>query len=105
MPETKEAAPKAWTEGLSEEDRKVLKTGHWLNDKLVNAAQKLLKQQFPHVPGFQDTLLGQTLSFEVHAGIGVRPTYHWAMVSTIGCGLGEITVYDSMSPHLTTSLK
>ena len=29
----------------------------WLNDKHINAAQYLLKQQFPLIQGFQDTLL------------------------------------------------
>eukprot|EP00794_Sanderia_malayensis_P001791 gene1791-1996_t len=43
---------------LTAEDRDILDSKDmWLNDKLINAAQILLTKQFPHIAGFQDTLL------------------------------------------------
>eukprot|EP00794_Sanderia_malayensis_P004333 gene4333-4908_t len=43
---------------LTAEDRDILDSKDmWLNDKLINAAEILLMKQFPHIGGFQDTLL------------------------------------------------
>ena len=35
------------------EDKEILLSDSWLNDRLINAAQKLLQAAFPHIPGFQ----------------------------------------------------
>ena len=40
--------------GLDCSDVKVLKGWRCLNDKIVNAAQKLLQKQYPHVPGMHN---------------------------------------------------
>lgn len=37
--------------GLHDSDVKILEGQRWLNDRIVNAAQKLLKLQYPHIPG------------------------------------------------------
>ena len=37
--------------GLRDSDVKILEGQRWLNDRIVNAAQKLLKLQYPHIPG------------------------------------------------------
>ena len=103
-----EVATKPWVEGLSVDDRTILETGGWLNDKLIDVGQNLLKKQFTHVAGFQNTLLGQTLAFEVQREEFIQILHngynHWVMVSTIACNPGEINIYDSMDPSLTTSL-
>ena len=39
-----------------------------LNDSLINAAQKLLKKQFPTVSGLQDVGLGSWMSFQYQGG-------------------------------------
>ena len=97
-------------DGLSKYDEHILTSGDWLNDKFVNASQNLIVQAHPHVCGFQNTNLGLTLTtFNImtsefvqvlHTGCG-----HWVAISTIGCKLGEVNVYDSMRPALTKSLK
>ena len=50
-------------------DKNILTSGAWLNDKLINAAQYLLKNQFSctGISGFQDTLLQITSTFEIEA--------------------------------------
>ena len=65
LPATERTGPRLWLVGLNEDDKKILETNGWLNDRLVNAAQDLLKVQFSNVPGFQTTLLGQNFSFNV----------------------------------------
>ena len=44
------------------EDKEVLTTDGWLNDRIINASQHLIliTEAFPAVDGFQDTTLGQT---------------------------------------------
>lgn len=52
--------------GLDENDRQLLlNSSAWLNDKVINASQHVLKQDHPHISRLQNTLLGQTLSFSV----------------------------------------
>ena len=40
----------------------------------------------------------------IHPGITYKP-WHWVTALNYGCDVGEIDVYDSMSPALSTSLK
>ena len=62
---------KVWIEclGLFETDREiVLSPTGWLNDRIINAAQTLLKNQFPELSGFQDVGLGQVMNFTIEFG-------------------------------------
>ena len=77
------------------EDKEILLSDSWLNDWLINAAQKLLQVAFPNIPGFQCTLLGQALAFNVD----------WLMISTIGTKHPEVNVYDSLYSFTSPSLK
>ena len=59
---------KVWIEclGLFETDREiVLSPTGWLNDRIINAAQTLLKNQFPELSGFQDVGLGQVMNITI----------------------------------------
>ena len=98
-----------WVVGLSQDDRSRVTGGEWLNDKLITAFQKLLKQQFPHLSGLQDVSLGQTLSFEIEAAEFVQVLHtgcgHWVTVSTIACAPGEVDIFDSLPPAPTCDLK
>ena len=88
--------------------RKILESkDRWLNDRIINAAQGLLKVKYG-IPGMQNTLLGSTLSFDVvgrdefiqvlHPGGD-----HWLTVSTIGCPYSTVKVYDSLFAHVPKS--
>ena len=49
---------------LKETYKELITSGAWLNDKIINSAQKLLTQQFQEKfmgAGFQDVLFGQLL--------------------------------------------
>ena len=96
---------------LTHSDReKLLSPVGWLNDRIVLAAQMLLKKQSPWCGGLQDTILGQTLSFQVettefiqilHSGFG-----HWLTISTLGVdGDKDVMVYDSLYPSVGTYIQ
>ena len=48
---------------LYQADQINIETGKELSDTVVNAAQSIFSHQYPHISGFQNTLLGQTLKF------------------------------------------
>lgn len=81
------------------DDMKILLSpSDWLNDRLINAAQALLKQQFS-IGGLQDVLRGQTWAFEVERSEFVQILHdggaHWLTISNIGSG-NLVKVYDSL---------
>ena len=85
-------------------DNKILQQKSMLNDRIINAAQKLIKNKFPQVGGLQDPVLSQT-SFECCPGEGVQihntGKTHWVTSSSMG---GQpIAVYDSLFNDLTES--
>ena len=49
---------------LTSHDHQCLRDGIDLSDVVINSAQGLLKQQFPNMFGFQNTLLGEKLKFK-----------------------------------------
>ena len=49
---------------LYESDFKVLNSGSELTENIINAAQKILLQQFPHMGGFQSTTHLHYLNFQ-----------------------------------------
>ena len=78
--------------------------GNLLDDIHMGAAQALLKEQFPDIGGFRNTLLQYSDSVEpinnsqilqvFHVRLG--HTNHWIVMSTIGCGESEVDLYDSL---------
>ena len=93
---------------LTKDDLAILAKNGWLTDNIINAAQALLKQQYPHINGLQNVVLGFTLGYIgqteefvqiLHTGRG-----HWVTVSTIGCKDGDINIFDSFPPAPTIHL-
>ncbi len=83
IPSTEEAASMGGS--LDRKHGDILLSNDWLDDKLVNAGQALIKELFPNVCGLQDVSLGQTLAFDVmkegfvqvlHTGRG-HCVHHW----------------------------
>ena len=87
---------------LYDEDKAILLSTQWLDDRIVNAAQELLKKQ-SNLKGFQCTLYGQKMARYSHVHgresfvqvVNVRNT-HWLTVSNVGCDASTVTVYDSL---------
>ena len=89
----------------TEVDKELL-TEKWLNDKLIHAAQLLLKQK--EVSSLQNPLFGQTLSFAPVRDDFVQILHsesHWVTVSTIGAQHPTVRVYDSLYTSLPASTK
>ena len=75
----------------------------WMSDKIIDAAQVLLKQQFPHIQSLQDVVLGLTMSFHIQTGEFLQIIHcnnHWFTISSVGVGHDgqprTVKVFDSM---------
>ena len=95
---------------LNDNDKACIQSHQWLKDKVIFAAEQLLKQQHSHVHGLQDTILQCTATLEVMASkqfiqILNHGNNHWITISTMGCTLGTVNVYDSMNLPLTKDLE
>ena len=103
---------KSWVPelGLLWEDKEILLCdSSWLNDRHINAAQRLLKAANPNLPGFQNPLFGQTLLYDIEPGEFVQILHdgggHWLTVSTVGTTHPYINVFDSLYPFTSPSVK
>eukprot|EP00795_Rhopilema_esculentum_P006511 gene6511-11974_t len=87
---------------LTKEDKEIMQfSDMWLNDRIINAVQFILKKQFPLIEGFQDTLL-QKASFKVMSGefmqIINKSGNHWMTLSALGINhQSSIKIFDSMN--------
>ena len=91
---------------LGAHHKEVLQSRQWLDDKIINVAQALLKAQHPLVGGFQDIALAQKLAMTPEPGEFIQllnvGSQHWITVSNIGCTTPfSVKVYDSMHWRLT----
>lgn len=81
----------------------------WITDSIVNAAQQLLREQFPQLPGLQDVSLGLTMAFDIMPGEFLQILHtsqdHWVTISTIGVEYPKVKVYDSLFDFLPNFAK
>lgn len=66
----------------------------WITDSIVDAAQTLLKQQFPHIQSLQNVTKGMTMSFYIQTGAFVQILHsdgHWFTVSSSGGSIKFLT--------------
>ena len=103
----KQIIQKGWMKELKliSADRQILQCHRkWVNDRLINAAQQMLRKQYG-VPGLEDVGKGETLSMDVHKGEFIQilnvGKVHWVTISTIDCNPGVIKVYDSGGKYIT----
>ena len=71
-----------WIKNLNlfKSDKKCLESDADVSDKVINAAQALLHLQFPHVSGFQNTLLGEKLKFSSISNFPILQIIHTGMI-------------------------
>ena len=90
---------------LQQEDKVCLESSaEWLNDRIINAAQIMLKSQCDYkLSGWQNVLFEQrTTSFKTiedgtpFVQIILVGKSHWVTVSSVGCDSSTLKVYDSM---------
>lgn len=95
---------------LSERDREILlNPAGLLTDTIINAAQMLLKQEFPSLSGLQSVACGLVMNFNIEPDEFVQILHngqgHWLTISTIGTSHPVVHVYDSMYPSASTLVK
>ena len=95
---------------LKQSDKEILLSRTaWLNDDIINAAQKLLKKANPAIPGLQDVCCGLTMNFDVEPGEFIQILHtghgHWNTVSTVGVRHSEVQIFDSMYMCIPTMAK
>ena len=95
---------------LLQSDRDILLSpAAWLNDNIMSAVQKLLKQQLPVRNGFQDPRCGLAYAFEIMSDEFIQVLHnghdHWLTISTIGAAKDEVFVFDSMYASVSTKVK
>ena len=87
----------------------LLSPAAWLNDNIVSAVQKLLKQQLPVRNGFQDPCCGLAYAFQIMSDKFIQVLHngydHWLTISTIGAEKDEVFVFDSMYASVSTKVK
>ena len=93
--------------GLKSEEKHILSTGEWLSDIHVAAANKLLKEQYPHQNGLQDTLaLAELCRFRSSPTDFIQivniSRSHWVCVSNVFSSPGVVEVFDSMPAYSKT---
>ena len=87
---------------LYQSDIEILeKSREWLNERLINAGQAMIKEQFPHEFWLQDVGKSDMGTFEEEDGNFVQilnsHNTHWICVTNIDCKSNEVVkVYDSM---------
>ena len=96
---------------LTKNDRNVILNGGWLNDKIINAAQLLMKhdRDLQPIGSLQDPLLGENLQYSVAGDESVQILHsggaHWVTISTVGMRHPTVKVYDSLYKSLPWSTK
>jgi hypothetical protein len=95
--------------GLTNDDLMVIdRQKQCLNDRIINAAQKLLKQKYPTFNGLTDTIVlaagHVTLSGQSDVPfvqiVHDERHHHWLVVTNINCNSDELLIYccDHMTP-------
>ena len=83
---------------LKKSDKESIIDGRRLTDMHINAAQKILSQQFPSFSGFDSTLKQRCIGKWIDNYIQILfcRGCHWITVSTVGCKEGDINIFDSL---------
>ena len=94
--------------GLTNRELHLLETGDWLEDEHIEAAQALLRRQFPEVSGMQAPCLGLVGQLERFPVLGnglqiiTNGSCHWVAIS---CVDGHVSLYDNRDIGLTPTLR
>ena len=72
-----------------------------VNDKVIQAFQKIIKKSFPETNGLQDPILGENLAFSTYRDTPFLQVLHdgkahWIAISTYECNQGEVYLLDSL---------
>ena len=80
FPVTRKKVPSHTDLLLEESDRKILEGSGWLNDKIINSYQKLLKKKYAGVTGLQSTLYCEDLKCKPEHS---QKLVHWSSSQSV----------------------
>ena len=89
------------------DDKTDIQNDRLLNDRVVDAAQQIIKEQFPDINGFQPTVFKQNLKHFKMSHDNTVPTLHRGdrNQDTVSCKEGSVNWYDSMYTELDIDRK
>lgn len=107
LPEVPSNCSQSWLPNLhlGLEEKQIIVNGQWLNDRIIQAAQTMLRQQFSGVRGLQDTKLIESGKADVMLGNSVQILHmnsHWFCIST-NDDKSRVCVYDSAYTSVATT--
>ena len=85
-----------------------IQNNEWLTDKHINAAQKILKKQFPNITGLQNPILAHEGCFDICSSSNMAQILHcgsykhWVAIANIKSPKNTVFVYNSFDekvPH------
>ena len=90
-----------------------INSGEMLDDRVILAAQNMLKNQYPNINGFQPTILSQAdITFETCRDNMIQILFkgssqcgHWLTISTVNLKPGYVNVFDSLNLNLDIEVK
>lgn len=90
------------------EDKYLIESGKWLNDRIISAWEFLLQQKYPSVGGLHSTVKVSKRRFKREpqkreiVQVLNSGNNHWVVISTIGCSVGVVHWLDSLHCRPTT---
>ena len=94
---------------LAKSDEDVIVNGGWLSDIHINSAQALIKEKHPYIEGLENCVLAETHGFSVPAGEFIQilnsTGQHWVTLTSIGCEIGKVKIYDSSFRGVSKRMK
>ena len=91
---------------LKQEDKESILNGSWLCDKIIDAAQVLISNEFPLIEGLRSVVLLSNGLYDCPvSGEALQAHHlgnHWVMSTSMG---GTIKIYDSLGTNLSTPLR
>ena len=110
-PSNKRQRVEMWIQelSLSETDREILLNPAGFLTDIIDAAQMLLKQEFPSLSGLQIVACGLVMNFNIEPDEFVQIVHnghgYWLAISTIGTSHPTVHVYDNMHKSASTLVK
>ena len=96
--------PTAWLPSLQLflEDKISVENGEWLDDRVINVAQLLLKHQFPSIDGFHSTIIVAANQAAILGGGTVQILHvggnHW-ICATVSKDKSDVMIFDTLTAH------
>ena len=94
---------------LGKNEEEIIINGGWHSDIYINCAQSLITKKHQYIGGLENCGLAETCSFSVPTSEFIQilnsTGQHWVTLTSIGCELGKVKIYDSSFRCVTGRMK